>query len=399
MNEDISNAVKKINDNLTGWRDAYDGALDSVKSGQSKLLERVEHLEERGSRLGKGSTDSPKQDEHARVFCEWIRKPDDIRRKTLLSEAQHEMLSTKQANIGSGSAGGFALPEQISSQVEMRLRQLNPLLDIVNVQQTSTNDFKQLVSMGDGTSGWVGETGTRSETATPTLRERAPTMGEIYAYPEATNWSLDDVFFDVQTWLVNDISDSFSQKISNAIISGTGSDQPTGILNTTPTTAADNASPMRAADVIQYIGLTDVASPAAINIQSLIDLTAEVKDVYLDNTPSTAFVMHRQTAAAIRKLADTQGQFLWEPSNQAGVPASLLGYPVVTCDSMPLIAADAFPVLFGNFRRGYLFADRSDLQITVDQVTKPGHTRFYVRSRKGGTVLNNDSIKALRIAD
>lgn len=33
---------------------------------------------------------------------------------------------------------------------------------------------------------WVGESGTRSETATPQLRERAPTFGELYAYPQCT---------------------------------------------------------------------------------------------------------------------------------------------------------------------------------------------------------------------
>ena len=61
--------------------------------------------------------------------------------------------------------------------------------------------------------------------------------------------------------------------------------------------------------------------------------------------------------------------------------------------------ADAHAVLFGNFRRGYLLARRTGTEVTVDPYTSPGYTRFYVRRRIGGILLNNDAIKALKIAD
>jgi HK97 family phage major capsid protein len=53
-------------------------------------------------------------------------------------------------------------------------------------------------------------------------------------------------------------------------------------------------------------------------------------------------------------------------------------------------------VAFGDFRRAYVLVDRVGLRITRDQVTNPGHVRFYVRRREGGHVLNNDAAKFLK---
>src|SRR5262249_31514863 len=99
---------------------------------------------------------------------------------------------------------------------------------------------------------------------------------------------------------------------------------------------------------------------------------------------------------AIRKLKDNQGQYLWQPGLANGQPNSLLGYPVEAWEQMPDIGTNAFPVAFGNFRRGYYIADRTGLRIVRDTVTKPGYTKFHVSRRMGGTVLNNDAIKFLR---
>jgi HK97 family phage major capsid protein len=172
-------------------------------------------------------------------------------------------------------------------------------------------------------------------------------------------------------------------------------------LATTPVTTDDDASPMRLAGVIEYIPLTSPSSPVSINIDSLIDLVGTVKERYLIESDKVAFVMHRTTAARLRKLkASTGGSYLWQESPQLGLPATLLGYRVVTVDAMPQVANDNFAVLFGNFARGYILMDRPQgMSIIADQVTTPGLTKFYISRRTGGCVLNNDAIKALRIAD
>lgn len=106
----------------------------------------------------------------------------------------------------------------------------------------------------------------------------------------------------------------------------------------------------------------------------------------------------RTSLGAVRKLKDTTNQYLWQPGlNGATATSSLLGYPVFTCDAMPSVAGNAFPILFGNWYRGYLLTVINDIRITVDDnITQPGYVKYYVRRRVGGIVKNNDSIKALR---
>jgi HK97 family phage major capsid protein len=108
------------------------------------------------------------------------------------------------------------------------------------------------------------------------------------------------------------------------------------------------------------------------------------------------YVMNSTTTGSVRKLKDTTNQYLWQPSQQAGQPPMLNGYPVETWEQLDDIGSNKFPVAFGNFRRGYLLIDRTDVRITRDDITSIGFVKFYVRRREGGIVLNNDAIKFLR---
>jgi HK97 family phage major capsid protein len=155
---------------------------------------------------------------------------------------------------------------------------------------------------------------------------------------------------------------------------------------------------MRAAAALEYIPITQVASPTVLNYVSLVDLVAQPKERYLLGD-SVAFVMHRTTLAQVRKLLDSTGQPIWQPSVIAGTPSTLLGYSVFTTDAMPTFAADANIIAFGNWKAGYLLADRVGMRILQDPFTAIGQVSFYVRKRVGGTVLLNDSLKILRLSD
>jgi HK97 family phage major capsid protein len=242
----------------------------------------------------------------------------------------------------------------------------------------------------------VGESDSRTETSTPTLREIVPTMGELYAYPQTSEWALDDVFFDLGSWLAEEVAQDFALAEGTAVLTGDGTNKPTGMLNTTPTTADDFASPLRAAAAYQFLPSLSTQSPPVAEIISdeLISLVFAVNSQYRANG---TFVMNSATAAHIRKLKDTQGRYLWVDGLAAGQPNTLLGYPVAIWEQMADIATNAFPVAFGDFRRGYLLVDRTQTRITVDSnITTPGRIKYFVRRRVGGHVLNGDAVKWLR---
>jgi HK97 family phage major capsid protein len=96
-------------------------------------------------------------------------------------------------------------------------------------------------------------------------------------------------------------------------------------------------------------------------------------------------------------IGDVEG-YLWQPPVQAGQPATMLGYPITDDDNMPDGGANAFPVAFGDFRRGYLIVDRFGIRVLRDPYTNKPYVNFYTTKRVGGGVQNFEAIKLLKFA-
>jgi HK97 family phage major capsid protein len=363
----------------------------AVEREQAFLRERIEELEAKGKSPGRTGAEKV-MDEYKQAFTSWIRsrgqspadeqKMMDLQRK---AAAEH-----KDVTIGTGSAGGFGVPEEIAREIEKHELKFSPVRSLVKVVRAGTSDYKELLSINGATSGWVGESGSRTATTTPTLREIVPTHGELYAYPQASEWSLDDVFFNVEQWLAETVSESFAVAEATAVISGNGTNQPTGMLNSAPTAVSDETA-TRAAAVYEFIANVDAG--LALLPDRLIDTQYKLNSAY---QMGSVWAMNSTTAGAVRKLKDTNGQYLWQPSLIVGQPDTLLGKPVSVWEQMASIANNAHPIAYGNFKRGYVIADRVGLRITRDNVTNIGFVKFYVRRREGGIVLNNNAIKFIK---
>lgn len=78
------------------------------------------------------------------------------------------------------------------------------------------------------------------------------------------------------------------------------------------------------------------------------------------------------------------------------MPTRLLGYPVVECEVMPNIA---LPIAFGDFDAGYVLdKDAEGLRITRDDIAQKGFVKFFTRRRDGGSVLDSEAIKLVKVA-
>jgi HK97 family phage major capsid protein len=364
-----------------------------IELEQQVQKDRIEELEAKASSPGKTAAQK-RRDEYKDCFVDWLRnKGQGPVQEQKLQDLQKKMIEQKDVTIGTAAAGGFAVPEEIAREIGRLELLFSPVRSLVKVVQTGTSDYKELVSKRGTTSGWVGETGTRTATATPQLRERAPTFGELYAYPQASEWSLDDIFFDVEAWLSEEVAQEFAQEEATAVISGNGTSKPTGLLNTAPVTTADFASPERNAAAFQSVESDLTPGGVSILPDTLFDVVYTLNSAY---RVRGTWAFNSLTAAAIRKLKDTTNQYLWQPGLQAGQPERLLGYPVSIWEQLANIGANNIPILFGDFRRAYVLADRVGLRVTRDNVTNVGFIRFYIRRREGGIVLDNHALKVLK---
>jgi HK97 family phage major capsid protein len=291
------------------------------------------------------------------------------------------------------AAGGYAVPEEIDSEIGRLLTAISPIRGIANVVRVGSAGYRKLVTAGGTPSGWVSETAGRPETATPSFIEVAPPFGELYANPAASQAMLDDAAFDVEAWLAQEIATEFARAEGSAFVSGSGIDRPKGFL-AGPTSAQGDSS--RAFGTLQYLGTGEVAGFGADPAEKLIDLVQALRPPYRQGA---AFVMNSATASAIRKFKTADGAFLWQAGLSAGQPDTLLGYPVVEAEDMPDVAADSVSIAFGNFRAGYLIAERTETQILRDPYTNKPFVHFYATKRIGGQIVNSEAIKLLKFTD
>lgn len=387
---EITETVEKINKGL----DELSEAKSKLEADLAAERKAREELEAEIDRKGRGKVDEKQQKEaeHVKLFEDFIRTSRD--KSDNMSKAARALKEFEQKDVAttSGAAGGFAVPEVISRQITEQIQLNSPVRQAVKVVQVGTSDYKELVDIYGTTSGWVGETGTRSATEEPTLRERAPTMGTLYAYAAATEESLDDIFFNVGNWLANSIGTAFGQAEGIAALTGDGSNKPTGMLNATPSTIGDDLSlsPQRGASALQYVAIGSGSPVSAIDPDKLLDLVFTLRSGYRQNA---TWAMNSTTESVVRQIKQ-DSKYIWAPGLANGTPNTLLGYGVRTWEDLADLSAASNSILFGDFMKGYLMVDRAGLRITVDDnLTAPGYVKWYVRRRLGGIVLDNNAIK------
>jgi HK97 family phage major capsid protein len=300
-------------------------------------------------------------------------------------------LEAKALSAGSDPDGGYLVPEETERAVNGALRHISPIRAIAGVQQVSASVYKRPFAVSGPDTGWVGETAARPQTSAPTLAEIAfPTM-ELYAMPAATSSLLDDSAVNIDEWLAEEVRLAFAAQEGSAFVTGDGINKPKGFL-AYPT--ADNAS-------WSWGNLGTIATgvagafPATNPGDKLIDLVYAVKAGHRANGH---FVMNRATQAAIRKMKDADGSYLWQPSLKPGEAPTLLGYPVAESEDMPDMAANSLSVAFGDFRRGYLIVDRVGIRVLRDPYSAKPYVLFYTTKRVGGGVQDFEAIKLLRFA-
>lgn len=96
---------------------------------------------------------------------------------------------------------------------------------------------------------------------------------------------------------------------------------------------------------------------------------------------------------------DYQGRYVFNPASAPGMQDTLLGYPIFEAEDMPTYSTvSALGIAFGNFKRGYLIADRIGTRVLRDPFSSKPNVMFYVTKRLGACVLNSECIKLLRFA-
>jgi HK97 family phage major capsid protein len=358
--------------------DRIDRALDAQK-------QKIEALMLAASRPALGTerkSFDPALKERKAAFDRYVRKGD---------AGGLDSFEIKAMSEGSNADGGYTVPLEIERTIDRVLAKASPIRGIAGVRQIGGGVYRKPITTAGAASGWVGETDSISQTATPTLAALDFPAMELYAMPAATQALLDDSQVDIEQWLADEVQIVFAEQEGAAFVNGDGSNKPTGFLHYS---AVADAS-------WSWGNLGYVASGAAGAFAStdpsdaLLDLAYAPKQGYRANG---RWVMNRKTESAIRKFKDSSGNYVWRPGDAAGQHATIFGYPVTEVEDMPDIAANSYSVAFGDFARGYLIVDRIGIRVLRDPFSAMPYVLFYTTRRVGGGVQNFEAIKLMKFA-
>jgi HK97 family phage major capsid protein len=284
---------------------------------------------------------------------------------------------TNVLSEGVDADGGYTVPVEFDRTLVQALADANIMRTAANVITTAAPRKIAMVTQ-ESTATWVPENGQIPESSVQ-FGQKTIDAFKLTDMVRISQELLADSMFNLEQFLVREFARALGAAEEEAFLVGTGNGQPTGLFSATG--GAD-------------IGVT-AASANAITFDDVINLVYSLRVPYRRNA---SFIANDVTIGALRKLKDSNGQFLWQPSLQAGQPDRLLGYPILTSPYVPAIAAGALPLSFGDYKN-YWIADRQGrvLQRLVELFAQNGQIGFIITERVDGKVILSEGIKLLQM--
>ena len=403
MSEDVKNAIQEMGHTFEEFKKVNDERLEKVEKGEAtaqldekigKIESKLDGLEEVNQKLVAQEQNQENIKEAVEKLETVITRPnsgldtksvdaymgafDSYCRKGLDGLDPQEK---KALTVSNDSTGGYLAPPEYVRELLKTVTEISPIRGISRVRSTGQRSIQVPKRSGQFSAQWVAESGTRSETTGWTVGLEEIPAHEQYAMVDISEQDLEDTVFDLEAEMQSEFSEQFAKAEGSAFVSGNAVGKPEGFMT--------NGS----------VGEVNSGSGTAILADGLISLVHNIKSEYGRNG---VFVFNRSTLAAIRKLKDTAGQYVFQVgmSLTGGASNTILGYPYVEATDMPDVAGGAYPVAFGDFRRAYMIVDRVSLAVLRDPFTQAttGNVRYIARRRVGGQVVQAEAINKLKIS-
>ena len=288
--------------------------------------------------------------------------------------ASYEVLNALQ--VGTDTEGGYLVPDEFERTLVDGLEEQNIFRQLAHIIQTSSGDRKIPVVATKGTASWIEEEGAYPDS------DDSFGQVSIGAYKLATmikvsDELLNDSVFGIEQYIAKEFARRIGAKEEEAFFIGDGVGKPTGILAATG--GAD-------------LGVT-AASATALTADELMDLYYSLKAPYRSRA---AFVMNDATVKAIRKLKDSTGQYLWQPSLTADTPDTILNRPIHTSSYVPVMAGGTKSIAFGDYSY-YWIADRQgrSFKRLNELFAATGQVGFMASQRVDGKLILPEAVKVL----
>ena len=292
---------------------------------------------------------------------------------------------------GTNANGGYICPDGLDKRVVELLTPRSTIRRNATIIQAAGKNYQRPYKKTGITSGWIGETGSRTATDAQEYDVITATVGELYAFPQYTQNFLADTWYNFEEGFARDLAISFSDKEETAFVSGDGSNKPNGILAALREAKDDT---QRTWNKLQQV---NTESATGITLNSLYAIKDSLNYAYRSNAK---WYMSTSTYTALQQtLVDGEHRGIFGRGDVSqNMPETLLGYPIEIDDYMPAVAANACPIVFGDMRQGYAILERPGIGVLRDMYSNKPYIGLYSIKRVGGLVQDYRALKVLCVA-
>ncbi len=342
--------------------------LKALNDNFTKFSARLDQVERRLSRPNLANDNRANDGtEETKAFCDWVRS----------GGRDFAGIETKALTMtGAGATGGVLVPDGYRASIIEKITEQSPVRQLTDPQPMS-GSLLQLPRLVDEVEPQpVTETSARPEDE-PSFELIDVKPFEMSVIVPLSKQLLEDSAVDLAGYIGKHMARRFAVQENTWFVTGNGTNAAQGVL-TSP-----------------EVGEIDTAGVGTISADDLIDLYYSVPSFYSNRG---AWLMKRDTIKSIRKLTDSQGNYLWVSGLQ-GAPGTILGAPVYEAPDMPVVGEDETPIIFGDFASGYMIADRIQYEAAIDVTTgwSTGITKLMARRRVGGRVILGEALTKLKV--
>lgn len=277
-------------------------------------------------------------------------------------------------SIGTDTEGGYLVPDEYEQRLIDALQEQNFFRQLATVITTSSGDRNIPVVSGHGEAAWMDENGlyTESDDTFGLISLGAYKLGTAI---KVSDELLNDSVFDLEGYIATEFTRRIGAKEEEAFLVGDGTKKPTGVF-----VSAENSV---------------TTSGTSITFDDVMDLYHSLRVPYRKNA---VWLLNDTTVKALRKVKDGNGNYIWQPSVQAGEPDTILNRPYYTSSFVPDLAAGNKVMAFGDFSY-YWIADRQgrSFKRLNELYAANGQVGFLASQRVDGKLILPEAVKTMTL--